>query len=70
MKCTACGYEDEIQGDLEGFQQGPLGDFFVSTLTREHPRYSSLEQQAKLLGCPACGNVFISTKPYRLGERH
>lgn len=68
MKCVSCGYEDDIQGDVEGFRQGPLGDFFTMRLTREHPRYSTLEEHATLLGCPACGHVFVTTKHYDKGE--
>lgn len=69
MKCAGCGYEDEIQGKFEGFQQGPLGDFFVGKLTREHPKYPTMEEKATLLGCPACGHVFMTTKQYHKGEK-
>ncbi len=70
MKCAACGYQDEIQGNIEGFQQGSLGDFYVGKLTREHPKYSTMDEHATLVGCPACGHVFMTTRQYHNGETH
>jgi len=68
MKCPACGYEDEIQGDLEGFKQGEHGDFFAGKLTREHPIFPTTQEVVTLLVCPDCGHVFSTKKRYDAGE--
>jgi protein-arginine kinase activator protein McsA len=60
MKCPHCNYEDEIQGNEPGFEQGDKGDFFIAGLMqRQHKDHKSLIDTAQIFGCPSCNKTFI-----------
>lgn len=65
MKCPHCEYEDGINGNVAGFEQGSKGDFYTGgTLTRQNSEYTSMKDSIKIYGCPSCMKMFIDKTFY------